>query len=899
MPETLAAADSSAVPVSPAATPTPRPRRWAWWLLAIVGLVVGLVLVAQHFLDPWLKQKLEQQVAAQTNGQYRLQVGELRTNLWQRAVRLRHLRLRPAAQVADTLPRVRLDAARLHITGVGLLALLRKGVVPIDSLVLDSLRIEVLALARKPTKNANKPLHERLPLRVAGVAVGYFGLLHTQANYRPNGQPTAQFRQANLSARDLEISATSAADSQRVGYAAAWELQLRQTQALVAGHSLALRGLQLSTANKSLTIDSLRIAPSGSRQAQNPSVSLALPRLRLTGFETAPLQHHRRFRADSVLFDSPQLAVTPPAAPAAKQAPTAARWLRQLDLGHFAVRNGQLRVTGIAEAPIIRGIELTAASLRYDSVAASDVRRVLFAKSWNVALGKSQATVAAHPVTLESLRFSTAAGTFSLRSLRVRPPAAGQGQPGGVRLDLVLPSLALTGLDAMALQHQGRFQAAALLVNEPKLTFTPPKQAPPPVWKMLAPMLRRSDLGQLRVRGADLRIGGLRHSPEVFGLNLTGNSIRIDSLSALAPARIAYARSWQGRSGRVTAPFDPPYYRASSQQMYLDTDAKTFRFDNMALTPKYSAVNMNLRKGYQAPAITIRVAALAFEGLDFAELVRHTNFRVAKVTALRPLVRIASDGRGPINPNWSKVSPEEMRKLPMIVDVRRLDIQGGNLYSTYRSPLTPITGTMSINRFNGSFYNLSNDRQRQTVATPLTGHATTYLQNLCRLDAQVSMYLLDPKGRHRVWGAFGPGPFAMLNSMTVPTRLVKFKSGDVRRMRFDLRADRQGVTGTTWTEYANLQMTLLSYQDEAEEVKKSLFSRVKSKVVNVVVIRDQNPRKRGELVTGEMTSTREPRFSVFTLWRQGIVSGLFHNVGVPQKIAQKLSESKDEAPLPK
>ena len=67
----------------------------------------------------------------------------------------------------------------------------------------------------------------------------------------------------------------------------------------------------------------------------------------------------------------------------------------------------------------------------------------------------------------------------------------------------------------------------------------------------------------------------------------------------------------------------------------------------------------------------------------------------------------------------------------------------------------------------------------------------------------------------------------------------------------------------------------------------------------MLVIRDQNPRKRGTLVTGEMTSTREPRFSVFTLWRQGMVSGLFHSVGVPQKLAQNLSENKDEAPLPK
>jgi hypothetical protein len=92
-------------------------------------------------------------------------------------------------------------------------------------------------------------------------------------------------------------------------------------------------------------------------------------------------------------------------------------------------------------------------------------------------------------------------------------------------------------------------------------------------------------------------------------------------------------------------------------------------------------------------------------------------------------------------------------------------------------------------------------------------------------------------------------------------------------------------------------MTLLSYQEA--EVKQTLFSRLKSKAVNVVVIRDENPRKGGTFVTGAMTSTREPRFSVFTLWRQGIVSGLFHNVGVPQKLAQKLSESKDEGPLPK
>ncbi|GAB3736476.1 hypothetical protein GCM10027594_17450 [Hymenobacter agri] len=350
-------------------------------------------------------------------------------------------------------------------------------------------------------------------------------------------------------------------------------------------------------------------------------------------------------------------------------------------------------------------------------------------------------------------------------------------------------------------------------------------------------------------------------------------------------------------SGRLSAPFDRPFYRASSQRVHLDTDAHLLRFSDMLLRPRYSPVGMNLHKGYQAPAVTIKVKSLTLAGLDFAGLVKHGDFRMARATAQSPWVLIASDGRGPINPNRSKISPEEMRNLPVIVDVPRLDLVNGNLYTTYRSPLTPLTGRLRITRFNGTFFNLSNDRRKQTPAHPLTGRATTYLQDQCRLDAQLSAYVLDPRGRHRLWGTFGPGRFDILNAMTVPTKLVQFKSGQVQRIRFDMQVDRRGTTGSMTTEYTGLQLQLLGYKDE--EVKKTFFKRIISKAANVLVIRGQNPRKRGKLVSGEMKTTREPRFSVFALWRQGVVSGLFNNVGVPQKIAQKLSEQQDKAPLPR
>jgi hypothetical protein len=863
--------------------------------LGVLGLLVVLGLVAPHFLAPWLRRTLIRQVASQTHGQYQLQINTLHVSLWQRAVRLRGVRLRPAAVVADTIPRVRLDVAELHVTGIGLLALLRKGVVPIDSVVLDSAHIEVLALARRPTKEANKPWHERLPLK--GLDIDYFGLLHVSGNYLPKSPAAARFRRADLSAQHLLISPESAADTQRLAYATAWSLLLQNTQAQATGHQLTLASLRISTADRALQADSLQLQSLSTSPKQNGRVNLALPRLRLTGFDAATVLHQRRFWADSLLVQGPQLTV----ATMPETSPKSTSWpqcLRSLDLTHLAVHDGHLQLPGTPTKADIEHIEVAGTGLHLDSTAKPDARRVFFAQAWEVALGRSRATVAAHAVALGSLKLSTKTGTFELRSVRVRPPGPGQGQPSGVRVDLVMPSLTIAGLSAAALQ-QRYFQAKILAVSNARLNFTPPTQPPPPLWKLLGQVLHRTDLAQLQIQHSDLRIGRWRHSPHAQDVNATATAIRIDSVADAEPRRILYARAWQVSTGELSAPFDPPFYRASSAHVRLDTDAHTLRFESMQLRPRYSPVEMNLRKGYQAPAVTIKVAALALAGLDFAGLVRHGDFRMKRATVQSPSVIIASDGRGPINPNWSKISPEEMIKLPITVDVRRLDLINGNLYSRYRSPLTPIVGTMSINRFNGTFLNLSNDPRHQTAATPLTGQAYTYLQNRCRLDARVSMYLLDPKGRHRVWGQFGPGQFSMLNPMTVPTRLVAFKSGDVHRIRFDLHADRKGVQGTMWAEYTRLQMTLFGYKEQDVEVKKTLFSRIKSKAVNAIVIRDQNPRKRGELVTGEMTSTREPRFSVFTLWRQGIVSGLFNNVGVPQKLAQKLSETKDEAPLPR
>jgi hypothetical protein len=91
-----------------------------------------------------------------------------------------------------------------------------------------------------------------------------------------------------------------------------------------------------------------------------------------------------------------------------------------------------------------------------------------------------------------------------------------------------------------------------------------------------------------------------------------------------------------------------------------------------------------------------------------------------------------------------------------------------------------------------------------------------------------------------------------------------------------------------WAEYEDLKLVLLNRQNE-----RGVLHRLETTLVNGLLLRDDNPRRPGQpLKPGAIASRRELRYSVFTLWRQGIVSGMLHSAGVPAPLAQRLSEGK-------
>ena len=701
-------------------------RRWARWGGLLTALVILAGLAATRWLDPWLRRTLEQQASRQSHGAYQLRIGALRTHLWSRSLEISQLQLYPASHWRGpwpaALPRLQLTVGTAHLSGLGVLVLLRGGVVPVDSLVLADIALNVPAGLSRQLFITRQPVYKQLPQGLVGLRIGLLALRRVCARYADGPGTLAAVARADFLAHDLLLSASGAADTRRTAYAARLAGQLRGAVVRTGGGVAQLAHARFAAGR--LGLDSLRVLTAGAVPTH-----LWLPQLRLTGWQTAVLQHQGRFTADSLMLDK-------------------------------------------------------------------------------------------------------------------------------------------------------------LLVQGP-LPSVPSRPLP----ELLAPYVRRADLASLRLRHGAVRIVGPGLAPEVRDISLQASQLRVDAAAAHDPRRVAYARAWQAATGRITAGYDAPFYRLVASGLRLDTRRQTLSLRGLAIQPTFSAAEQDRRKGEQSVHLVVRLPALHLHGLDFGRLARQRELVAHELVAERPWVEIASDGRAPLPSQPSIFTPLAVRRLPLLVSIAEVQVQAGNISTPYRSPRSPVVGYITINNLSGTLHNLSNDPRHMTAAHPLTGSASAALQGQCPMQLQLRIPLLDPLGRQQVTGTFGAAPFAILNPMIASTRLFEFSSGQLHTLRFALRVDQHQADGAMWAEYSDLHLKLL--RSKGDKLKTNLLTRLESGAVNALFIRNNNPRANGQLAPGRLRSQRDARFAMFVLWRQALVSGLLNSAGVPQPLAQKLSEGKN------
>lgn len=654
-------------------------------------------------------------------------------------------------------------------------------------------------------------------------------------------------------------------------------------------YHLRIGQLQTSLWHRSLYLRNIQLRPAGSpawgrNESRWPRLLADIPVLRIAGVGIWAAVCGRVVPVDTVLLAGARLRVLqlPPGLidgqPLYQWLPVRVKGLRVNLLGIMHLQAAY----EISQAPAasVRDASITAADVLLSRAGAEDTARLAYARTLRFDFAGVAATAHQHHLAIAQGFFSTARHRLALKNLHLRP-LIGAAAPR-VPVALTVGQLQLTGV-AVAGLRRNLLRCDSLVLEQPHLLAALPTAPLPPFHQVLAPYLQQAQVGHVVLRHGFIHLTGSAANPTVRDLTLDGADLRVDAVGARAPARILYARAWNLHTGAITGVVDVPYYRVACAGLHAVTGPGLLEVRGARLTPTVTPAQLAARKHHQSPHFTVRLPLLRLTGLDYALLAHRHALRVRDVLVNQPVIHVAGDARFSLNLRASIITPETLGHLPFSFDVRRLRFVEGNLYTAYVAPKGG-RGLINFNHLDATLTNLTNDPRRMSWAHPLVVHGSGRLQDQCAVRLTIWVPLLDPLGTH--WGeaTFGPAPFAMLNTMTQPTRLVRFVQGRIQHIHLTLRVNRNRAQGAMQAQYAGLKLALLTRHGGADN--QNLLTKIGSKVLNGLVVRDNNPRHAGESPkTGVMESRRDRRFSVVVFWRQNLISGLLNSAGVPQKLA--------------
>jgi hypothetical protein len=107
--------------------------------------------------------------------------------------------------------------------------------------------------------------------------------------------------------------------------------------------------------------------------------------------------------------------------------------------------------------------------------------------------------------------------------------------------------------------------------------------------------------------------------------------------------------------------------------------------------------------------------------------------------------------------------------------------------------------------------------------------------------------------------------------MIEPEAKIGLKSGTISRLDFNILANDYDGSGELIIRYENLEVELLNKEYKADE---QILRKIGAFLANKIVIKSNNPNKKGEVQRGNVYFIRETHKSMFAYWWKLIFSGM-------------------------
>ncbi|HZY35914.1 MAG TPA: hypothetical protein VFE53_04655 [Mucilaginibacter sp.] len=385
---------------------------------------------------------------------------------------------------------------------------------------------------------------------------------------------------------------------------------------------------------------------------------------------------------------------------------------------------------------------------------------------------------------------------------------------------------------------------------------------------------------------------------ELKQLNLSAHDLLIDSATQTDKSRMLYCKNVVAELNNYSAKTPDGLYSYKFDHLRLSTLQSRLNIEGLTLTPiktaAFFAKSDDDKFGF-------RLDSLQMDNFDYLS---YHKYRV--ITASRLFL---NNGRLEVYGNPKKIPRltdrvitfpnAALNKINSDLKIDTLKLCGISVFYTEFNAKSNQTGTISFNNTGGSFLNITTRPAALQKNNLCKVDLNSLFMNQARFNVSFVFNLTDQDRSYSYKGSLGPMNLKAINPATMPLTLVKIQTGTLRRMDFDISANRSIARGKMLFLYNDAKVTLLK--------RDSLFNSLQSSPIatlyaNNFILKHDNPDEAGgrpREIHFANARTSETPFFKYT-W-QTLLEGIKPSIGLDKKtrdatlaLINQLSEDKRE-----
>ena len=329
----------------------------------------------------------------------------------------------------------------------------------------------------------------------------------------------------------------------------------------------------------------------------------------------------------------------------------------------------------------------------------------------------------------------------------------------------------------------------------------------------------------------------------------------------------------QGYMAEAAIHFNAYRNSITAENLSFDIDDRKMEIENIVFKNKLEKYEYIRQFSNETNWMEVHQGKLEVRGLDFNQYFEAGVIEAHHVLAEGIDLEVFRDKRMPDDTeSRPKMIHEIIDGLPTRILIDTITVDAMKVtYEERPDNDAPRAGSIFLDEINATITRFTNFEEKLAESDELKIKAEGRFMGTGQISVDVVYFVNDKDGKFTLKGNIGPMDLRVVNQMIEPATQVALKQGKINEVFFNITADDFDGTGEVIAKYENLEIEIL---DKNFEHNQNVFRKLGAFLANKLVIKSQNPNKRGELKKGAVYERRNQAKFIFHYWWQLLLSGL-------------------------